>query len=64
MKTILSFNSNGGVQMTLQAETDAEKRMLLIITERPRAVVIERSTEHPTNPPAWVRFDVREAQEP
>ena len=60
MKTILSFNGSGGVHLMLHAETDAERRMLLIITERPRTVVIERDAGHHSSPPAWVSLDMRE----
>lgn len=65
MKTSLTFNGDGTASLMLKADTDAEKRMLLILTERPRMVMIEREIGHPSNSPTWVRFDVREAaQEP
>lgn len=60
MKASITFNFDGTVRMTLLADTVAERRMLLIITERPRAVMVQRDTGHHTTPPEWVGFDLRE----
>lgn len=64
MKAFATFNFDGAVSavsLTLRAETPAEKCLLLMLTEKRRAVVVERSSGHHTNPPDWVRFEVGEA---